>query len=582
MRKLFAVLLIAALLAVAIAPVAATPVSELNALASYFPAETAMLISLRADDAFLAELDALLNRVTTQVPGVSPISLLDELDQTIQFSGVGSSFATGIRPWLGDVISIGIIDLSAIFAAQAAGAVNVPPPSILLVGALRDRAALENLFDRVLAPNPDVSVTRNGDYTLFTQMPPSWRSEEPPTEYYVDDAVFIVTNDSALLPIKRRLASSLADDPRFDEALAALTLDSYNMTIYVNNDALIEAALQTNAMLPPDFNFQSGPSQAWGFTILDERSLLIEIVQPITDPALWAATGTMPEMFVPVDLNFARHIAAGTPLVIHGTDLSGIFESTLQSLSMTLAQLAAVDPSFTMGLTPEEASTVIVDSLTFGVQGALGLNLSEDILSWMTGDFALTLGINPALDDVRTASDAMSLNALPIDFSLLIEATDPERARNLVSAISNSLRQFASADLRVSQEQIAGEMSTVLTIPPSFDVPFPIEIIAAANDEVFVIGTRAYVEAALSDGPGITADPSFIEMQAYLVDQPVSVLYAAGEGLTPLVNFLAATRAINRQDIEPVRAIFRLLSSSSISIAYPEDGIILRMVLTLP
>ncbi len=582
MRKLFVLLLIAALLAVAIVPAAATPVSELNALAAYFPAETAMLISLRTDDAFLAELDALFNRITAQLPNPPPTSLLDELDRSVQISGAGSSFATGIRSWLGDVVSIGFIDFSPIFAAQVSGAMDTPPPSFLLVGALRDRAALENLLDRSLALDPNTSVMRTTDYTLFTQMPPSWRAQEPPTEYYVADDVFMITNDSSLLPLKGRLESSLADDPRFDEGLAALTFDSYNMTIYMNTDALLEAMLQTNAMFSPGFDVEFIPSQIWGFTILDQRTLMIELVQPITDPALWAAAGVTPEAFVPVDLSFARHIAAGTPLVIHGTDLNGLFENALQNLSMTLEQLQAADPSLTMGMTPEETAALINDTLTFGVQGALGLNLSEDILSWMTGDFALTLGINPALDDVRTAGDAMSLNVLPIDFSLLIEATDPARARNLVSAIGSSLRQFASAELRVSQETIAGEMATVLTIPASFDVPFPIEIITAANDEVFVIGTRAYVEAALSDGPGITADPYFIEMQAYLVDEPASVLYAAGEGLTPLVNFLAATRAINPWDVEPVRAVFRLLSSSSMSAAYSEDGMILRMVLTLP
>lgn len=582
MKKLFVFLLIVGLLAVAAAPAAATPVSELNALADYFPAETAVLISLRTDDAFLTELDALLNRITSQVPGVLPISLRDELDRAVQLSGVGSSFATGIRSWLGDTISVGILDLGALLTAQTAGAMNVPPPPYLLVGALRDRAPLETLLDLALSSDPNIRVIRTDDYTLFTDTLPNELLQEPPLEIYLDDEVFIITNDSSLLPAKGRPESSLADDPRFNEALAALTLDSYNVTIYVNNAALLEAALQTNATLPPAFDFQFTPSQVWGFTILNERSLMIEIAQPITDPALWEAMGVTPAMFQAVDLNFARHIAAGTPLVIHGTDLNSIYENALQSLSMTLEQLSAVDPSLTMGMTPEETIAVISDTLTFGVQGTLGLNLREDILSWMTGDFALTLGINPALDNVRTESDAMALNVLPIDFSLLIEATDPARARNLVSAISNSLRQFASADLRVSQEQIAEEIATVLTIPPSFDVPFPIEIIAAANDEVFVIGTRTYVEAALSGGPGLTADPYFTEMQAYLVDEPVSVLYAAGEGLTPLVNFLAATRAINPWDAEPVRAIFRLLSSSSVSAAYPDDGIILRMVLTLP
>src|SRR5690606_22413166 len=117
-----------------------------------------------------------------------------------------------------------------------------------------------------------------------------------------------------------------------------------------------------------------------------------------------------------------------------------------------------------------------------------------------------------------------------LDFSLLIEATNPEGAQALVDGLAQSLTYFDD-EVEVSTDEIGSSTVQVITVSSSSDVPFPIEIVFGASDDVFVFGTPRMAEAALNPGEGLAGDASYVEMQSYALENPVNIYYLAGEGL---------------------------------------------------
>jgi hypothetical protein len=72
-------------------------------------------------------------------------------------------------------------------------------------------------------------------------------------------------------------------------------------------------------------------------------------------------------------------------------------------------------------------------------------------------------------------------------------------------------------------------------------------------------------------------------MQSFALDAPTALYYAAGEGLTPLMNALAMSNAVNSGDKDAIMSLFRLLNSGSISTMSLDNGSVLyRFVITLP
>jgi hypothetical protein len=217
--------------------------------------------------------------------------------------------------------------------------------------------------------------------------------------------------------------------------------------------------------------------------------------------------------------------------------------------------------------------------LEFAVRSVTGLDLQDDILSWMTGNYALTLGFSPALEDLPPSGIP---SAFPVEFGILIEATDPTAAQAVVDGIAQALTLSSNGEFTLTEETIGDVTAQVITIPAD-GLPFPVEIVFGASNQVFAIGTPRMAEAAFNPGDGLAADPSYVEMQSFALDAPTALYYAAGEGLTPLVNALAMSNAVNSGDKDAIMSLFRLLNSGSISTMSLDNGSVLyRFVITLP
>jgi hypothetical protein len=311
-------------------------------------------------------------------------------------------------------------------------------------------------------------------------------------------------------------------------------------------------------------------------TILDDRSLTVDIVAPV-DPN--GANGMiMSHSATAIKPDFAKHILAGTPLVAQGTDLYDNYQNAIANLR-ALAQTMPADAD----MKPQDIETALW-GLGFLVRGLTGEETS-DALGWMTGDYALTLGFTPSFTD---ASSIFAVaQSMPIEFGLVIEATDADAAQKTYDGLSRSLVGLPAENVTVKEETLdSGEKALSLTIQDK-NTPFPIELLAATGNGVFAVGTRRTVEAALDPkNVGLSSDAAYMEATKYLLGDANSLLYLSGSGLKPIARVM--TQNSNPEDLrqqgKQVQAVLDLISSGSVSAAVLPDngGSVARLVWTLP
>jgi hypothetical protein len=259
--------------------------------------------------------------------------------------------------------------------------------------------------------------------------------------------------------------------------------------------------------------------------------------------------------------------------VIHSTNLKGTYENLLASLRLN-AEMLDDD---------ELDADAIEDGLRqieFVVRGFTGLDFEEDILSWLTGDYAIYLSLGE--DFPTSMMDFFNAESLPVNFGILFEVTDPAKASALVEGIVDGVDGFDSDNFSVSREEIGGANALVIIITNE-DMPFPVQLAVAADENVFALGTLSAVQAAMNPDGTLVNDPLFNEAAAYVLPGAVQVFYAAGDGLMPLVDVAAESGRRGDENGEQLRQVLTLFHSSSISQAFLEDGAVLsRAVLTLP
>lgn len=589
MRRFIVILaLIAVLLATIAAPVSAVPVSDLTALARYMPSGTEMLIASRTDDGFIETLDSVLARLGEVVPSVtSGGNLSQALEQVSStFPGDGDTYDTVFGPWLGDTIAMGIISLDPVLDDKSD---NDDDVRVIVAVEHTSREAAVTFFSQALEldtdSSPDYEVVDEGAYTLFVP-----NSSFNPI-VFVDDSVLLVTNANDDAVSFGSLEQSLATDALFTDAIAQLPLTDYNVLVYQDVPALFNSLLTTMRMADDSIMGMTGfgisnadafvemfdglgdayGGLAWGFTILDGRSLVMDIGMQVDVAALNEISPEMSLTYGPLNLDFARYIPAGTPLVIHGANLASVIQSGLANVGTQMEMMGE-----------EMDAEQLQAQINLGIQGFLGMP-ADEAFAWMTGDYALVLGVSPALGDVRSESDLMNLSVFPVDFGFIVDASgNPEAAQEFASGLTNSLTLFSGSagdDVQITQEEIAGTTATVIRISAP-DLPMPIELVIGANENVFVLGTPDVAEAAFAGDGGLPSDAQFVEALSYALPNPSSLAYAAGAGLQPLADLV---RTFDRSSGEGFQAFVSLLSSSSVSVTTDNASQYqVRAVITLP
>lgn len=576
MKKLFSlVILMLAALGVLAAPVLAVPTADLNAMAQYFPEDTPVLVSLRIDDAFIETLDALIARVAAAVPNAEkPESIRAELDKGIKTLLGEGNFQSEVRSWLGDVLSVGVISLDQAIARSRSGGDDTPP--FLAAVPITNRAAAESFFAGIMrAGDGFFSKATQGDFSIFTP-------EDAGGVIALGNDVLFVTNNVDELPLQAP-AAPLNVSATFTDTLKLLPAGDYNATLFTNLGDTLQQALEAADMSRDERRmmgmfmplFGNFPAQAFGFTILDGRSITADFVQPIS-----GIIESLQEMGLdfnppsPVDPGFAARIPAGVPLMAHGTGLSAAYTQLVAQLRLMGEMQTNAGGRGDFDMQQFERG---LQQVRFFIQGLTGLDLEKDIIPALSGDYALFVGLSPAVTDISDANDLMK--QLPIEFGLVLEVSNPEVTAGIIKGIQQALKNAEDVTTEFSESN--GIQQLQIHVPPSPNTPFPVELVLAGNDEVLVFGTANAARVALNADGGLPTDPSYTEARAYLLDAPSAVFYLASEGLKPLEKIFFVT-GTPRRDSETFSAFLSLLSSASLSSSY-QDGVQYgRAVWTLP
>jgi hypothetical protein len=564
MRKLLVLfVLVGLVLGVLPAAVSATPVAELTDLAQYFPLDVPVFAAFRTDDGFVETLDGLAARISSAIPGVGPGRLSTMLDLAAQQIDEEGDFQSVFRSWLGDSVAFGLLSLE-----PAAGGRN---PEFVVVMSITDRAEAESFVDAFMREtDADFSVTTEDPFTLYEV------EDRNVAVAVTDDALFLTETVGTLRSLNTREAR-LNTSATFTETVGALPMGDYDAVLYLDSPTLARAMFEmgaqrnraASAMMEQMEGFLSAAApQAVGFSISGAELVIDSAQLPGDTGALEEMGFVLPTSMTPVGFDFAAHVPADAPLVVLGTNLSETYNLMIQNLR------AAMQLQVEAGNEEAEDFEQGLRFVEIGVRGLTGLDLQEDILGWMTGDYALFLNVNP--------EGIASMTTMPIDFGLVFEATDPAAAQAVVDGIREAIVQSEPENVTLTQETVAGVDVAVITAKPE-DEPYPVEILVGSNDEVFVIGTRNAFAAAIEPvSGGLAADAGFTSAQSHFLDDSAVVFYFTPQPLASLADILAASDDNDMQEGAGfIQFLTALVNSGSITATYSEDGTRGRFVLSL-
>jgi protein-disulfide isomerase len=584
MRKLiFWSLCIVVLLGAAL-PAMATPVSDLTALAKYYPDTTLTFAAIRTDDAGVAAVNDLIGKFRALLPSgtIPPFNLQQELNRSLQSQFKGD-FKTVIRSWLGDTAAFGIT--GADFSSA--------PSSMLVAISITDQDKALAFFKKALASqisSESLVEKTQGDFNLLVPAKPNSYSN---TYYAIGkDVALIAASQSLLTPPKSGLDAS-AD---FTATLKMLPNPEYDILAYVKTSQFYSVAMQQSLRMgsqrPALFDNLGKVlgSAAYGFTLLDDRTLIMDVVQRLGDTKALSDAGIKLEYPTqPIDPTFASRIPSDTPLVMQGTGLGPSvlngFDNLRAFADLLQQQMQQMpdDPyrsdqrflrEFNLGN--------IVTFFELAFAGSTGLNLEKDVLNWMTGDYAMYLRLLP--------NDNPALPVMP-DFGFVTQATDPNAAAKLVAGIESALAQYR-VNFKTETIGKADGFSIALDLNrmvmgrgraagklPAFD------LMLGADDQVLAAGTRGAVEYSLNPTGSSLADSEVYKAaQSHALKGATQFFYLDTRLLLDEINKIVEKSGTkpNRRDMRDLNMLLGLFESASISATYSaNEGAVARFALTL-
>jgi hypothetical protein len=515
MKKRLILLLVLAAALFGVLPAAAAPVTDLTKLAQYFPGDAQTYVALRTDDAYIQQLDSLWARISAKLPSgvLPPVTLKGALDQAVM-SLTGKDFASSIRPWLGDVAAVSGAGVPVRSDSQA---------PVLLVAELRDRAGAEAFFDALAAKGTaKVEKSTQGDFTLYSG------ATGANGALAISDNLLLLANDQASITQTLDRSAKLNQSQLFTDTLALLPTNSYDILIYVDTAGILSAQAKASGQVQPMAALAG--TQVFGLTVQDDRTLVVDIATRGNNLSMLNTMGVTMPAITPVDPAFAANIPANASLVLHSTSIKSLYDVFLQAARMS--NRSSSGPTFDQQMEQVRAA----------IQQVLGLDLNKDIVDWMTGDYAVFVSYNIQSLFNQVSGGNLNFEKFPVEFGLVVKATDPAKAKALSTALGKALVQYggSSPDVKISQEKVAGVDATVITgTIKNNNSTIPLEIVLGANDKVFLIATRQAAESIFSGAPGLDTSASFKEAGKYLLGKPTSVWYMDQNGYGIIPGFAA-------------------------------------------
>ncbi|MEO1166058.1 MAG: DUF3352 domain-containing protein [Chloroflexota bacterium] len=602
MRRLL-LLLFAVFSAVSIMSVSALGETSLTDLAQYVEDDALVFASIRTDDGYLGTLDSLYQRALPFLPS-DALPPADSLVELLNF-GLSSSelgtFEDDVRPWLGNSAALAFFttdtfstaDLLFILEADGEAALEFFEPDFEegMQNGFIERSEqdgftifLDAEFQTATAFGEDVifvSVLQENDAvddvfaTVIAEL-----EGEPIEEEEVE-----LRDPLTLIPFAG-VDNPLSESDTFNNALSDLPQDSYNIIIYSNFVEFQSTQIAALGLDQPEFAelFTNVGSTAFGFTVLNDDSLTIDIVQRADNSAL-EELGVMPIVPSALDYGFTNRIPEDAIAVVQTSDFGGTVQASFDNIRAISSYIQAqggiatlVDPTNEL-LTDEERRILdeldiawLLGAINISFSGGTGLSLENDVLPVLDGDAATYL---------RILRDDNAFLPIQLDSALLFQTSDPDGAAAIVEQLGVSASNF---DIKISTEDYGDSSAIVLESDDVFSANDDnLDFLLGSSDEVVALGTRRAAENALSTDDGLADNAIFQEAQATFLPESQQLAYLAMDPVLDLLDELAESGDIFVDDfVEELYKALSILESSSVTSTVSEDGLTtIRLVITL-
>ncbi len=142
----------------------------------------------------------------------------------------------------------------------------------------------------------------------------------------------------------------------------------------------------------------------------------------------------------PLTLKLFDQLPNDALAVIYGTDLAAFY----RALKTQALALDTMNLSGSAGLNPGQAAAFFTE-IESGLKENLELDINEDILSWLGGDFAAYMVFNP-----RSDLAAASRGQWPFDHVLLVDSSDAPRSTAFIAKLNSASSAFGNKPTRLS------------------------------------------------------------------------------------------------------------------------------------
>lgn len=404
----------------------------------------------------------------------------------------GLDYQRDVAPWIGDTVTIGFLS-SGDTAAPAGEQDN---PNVLLVMPIADPIQAQQVLGARASEMGQVSEREYKGVTIRETT-----GENPMAIAVLKNSLLVMAPSGQAVEQAidtQEGEESVAQTPGYRQSLSMITVqDQPFMQAYVNLPATRNAAEAAASNLPiSGESFPESRGLAATVTVEPEgmRLQTVTWLDPDSDTRLETSNSAeqMPNL-----------LPASTLAMLSGSNFREVWTSYGQQ-----SQISASSP-----LNP--------DNLRKGVQNTLGINIEQDLLPWMNGEFALALASGEA-------TGTNSLNVL-----LLAEAGDRAAAETSMEQIESALT--SRYQYTAEEQDLNGNTVKALTAPSgalsvrqgwldrdvafwSFSAPGATTVLPA-TDETSLVSSNPLFVSTTSQAPTNNAGYFFVDTERLFNDQ---------------------------------------------------------------
>ncbi|GEM_PF-1113146 len=601
-RTLSVVTLLALMLAavgLGTSPATATPAAAQagSPNAKLLPANTALYIDIRTAD--LDKTVKFVLDIVEKVTGFRPGNPYEQFDQGLtQFLERPATFQKDVLSWLGDHVTIGLpitdAELDSLKSNPTMGQVRIfNRPNFLAVIAVKDDAAAKSFLGEVIEKSKGTTkmtfTTRTEDVagtqvTVYDQgglCETTCGSVVLAKGYIIGGLSTAVNNLLASMKAKK---PSLADDANFGKLMGALKSDDL-ATVYISPRfyqvqlASMEAMMQMSAGMgmlatpqaagtPEAAGGQMaalraalGAIQGQAFAVrMDGKVLSLNVAQSVNLEAISKVAQQLglPEAMIkganpPIEGKLVSQIPNKALALVVASGIPNIYQGIQAAMRMAGQMGSQTRGPRTPGFNPAQIEKGF-QQFEAALKVFFDLDVKQDILSWMNGEFALYMTYNPT----GTLSKLPNGSSWPFDHALLIQTSDTAKTKNFLTKLNAGLEKNAKG----TTIKPAGDNLYSLTTNDGIEIGYGL----VGDTFLLTTGSGLNIATAAIKGDGTLANsPEWKRAQATMLKPTSQIWYVNFAQITPLLKALAELNRNNDAGSKQALAVLDLLESASLS-----------------